>query len=49
MILMTGYPLANKDKTLLADGVVSWLRKPFTIEETAEKISVALAYHSQTI
>jgi two-component system, cell cycle sensor histidine kinase and response regulator CckA len=42
MILMTGYPLANKDKTLLADGVVPWLRKPFTIEEIAEKISVAL-------
>jgi two-component system, cell cycle sensor histidine kinase and response regulator CckA len=43
MIVMTGYPLANKDKTLLADGVVPWLRKPFTVEEIAEKIRMVLS------
>jgi two-component system, cell cycle sensor histidine kinase and response regulator CckA len=43
MIVMTGYPLADKDKTLLADGVVPWLRKPFTIEEITEKIRMVLS------
>jgi two-component system, cell cycle sensor histidine kinase and response regulator CckA len=43
MIVMTGYPLADKDKTLLADGVVPWLRKPFTVEEITEKIRMVLS------
>jgi two-component system, cell cycle sensor histidine kinase and response regulator CckA len=42
IILMTGYPPAGKDKELLADGVVPWLRKPFTAEALAEKIRAVL-------
>lgn len=38
MIIMTGYPLADDDKTLLEKRLVEWILKPFEIEALNAKL-----------
>ena len=42
MILSTGYPLNNQDNTLLGQGVIAWIQKPYPIGAIAEKVRSAL-------
>jgi CheY-like chemotaxis protein len=42
MIIITGYPFAEHDKTSLNEGIVDWLQKPFEVEELVKAIQVAL-------
>ncbi|HSM56915.1 MAG TPA: PAS domain S-box protein [Candidatus Sulfomarinibacteraceae bacterium] len=43
MIIMSGYPLEDEGRTLLEEGVVDWLQKPFSVTDLAAKVSEALA------
>lgn len=38
MIVMTGYPLEHEGRSLLEQGIVDWIRKPFSPDMLAEKI-----------
>jgi two-component system, cell cycle sensor histidine kinase and response regulator CckA len=42
MMIMTGYPLEDRGKALLEQGIVDWLQKPFSAEQIARKIHAAL-------
>lgn len=48
-IIMTGYPLENNGKTLLEQGIVTWLQKPFTPDELATNIRQALDQEEASI
>ncbi len=43
MIVMTGYPLEKEGRDLLEQGIVQWIRKPFSPEALSEKLNRALA------
>ena len=41
MVVMTGYPLAEKGKDLLEQGIIAWLQKPLdsdTLARTLQKV-----------
>jgi len=42
VILVTGYPLEEEDRTLLEDGMVTWVQKPFTPEQIGRAIREGL-------
>ena len=42
MIIITGYPFAERDKAPLSEGIVDWLQKPFEVEELVKAIQMAL-------
>ncbi|MCA9719346.1 MAG: response regulator, partial [Myxococcales bacterium] len=43
MILMSGYPLEGRGPELLAQGVVAWLEKPFSVRRLSQVVSAALS------
>ncbi|MEM7129734.1 MAG: response regulator [Chloroflexota bacterium] len=43
MIISTGYPLENEGETLLNQGILDWVLKPFRIEDVSTKIFRVLA------
>jgi len=42
MIIITGYPFADRDRASLNEGIVDWLQKPFEVEELVKAIQTAL-------
>ncbi len=42
IIVVTGYPLDNKNRQLLENKVVDWLQKPFTADQILEAVSHVL-------
>lgn len=42
IIVVTGYPLDNKNRQLLEKKVVDWLQKPFTADQVLEAVSHVL-------
>lgn len=42
MVLMTGYPLEDEGRSLLEQGIVDWLHKPFTPTALGKKLRQAL-------
>jgi len=42
MILMSGYPLGDHERDLLADGVVAWVQKPLALAELEQLLAGAL-------
>jgi CheY-like chemotaxis protein len=43
VVIMTGYPLEEEGKQLLAQGILAWVQKPPSIEQLARLISGVLA------
>jgi CheY-like chemotaxis protein len=43
MIVMTGYPLEHEGRSLLEQGILDWIRKPFSPDALAAKITGMLA------
>jgi len=43
MIAITGYPLEEGGKSLLEQGIVAWIQKPFTADSLADVVAKALA------
>lgn len=42
LAIMTGYPLDDGGKTLLEQGIVAWIQKPFSIPDISQKVREAL-------
>ncbi|MEJ2748376.1 MAG: ATP-binding protein [Anaerolineae bacterium] len=42
MVIITGYPFEEEDRTLLSQGIVAWVQKPFVLEQIATAIGGAL-------
>ena len=42
MIIMSGYPLEDGGHSLLEQGVVAWIAKPFSVNDLAEKVAELL-------
>jgi DNA-binding NtrC family response regulator len=42
MVIITGYPFEEQDRELLSQGIVSWIQKPFVMEQIATAIREAL-------
>lgn len=42
MIIITGYPFAERDKVSLDAGIVDWVQKPFEVEELVKAMQAAL-------
>ncbi|MBE2220577.1 MAG: response regulator [Anaerolineae bacterium] len=42
MIIITGYPFADRDRVPLREGIADWLQKPFEVEELVKAIQTAL-------
>ncbi len=47
MIIITGYPFAERDKMTLSQGIVDWLQKPFEVEELVKALQVALPFDEE--
>lgn len=43
MALMSGYPLGDKGVALLAQGLVAWMQKPFSLEALSQVLDKALS------
>lgn len=43
LIIMSGYPLDKDGRSLLEQGVVAWINKPFSVNDLAQKVAEALA------
>ncbi|MBI3959226.1 MAG: GAF domain-containing protein [Chloroflexi bacterium] len=43
MMIITGYPLEDGGRSLLQQGIVAWLQKPFSAELLAERLGQVLA------
>ncbi len=42
MIIMSGYPLEDGERLLLEEGAVSWIAKPFSVNDLAAKVAELL-------
>ncbi|MCZ7673351.1 MAG: response regulator [Chloroflexi bacterium] len=42
MIVITGYPFSETDKTALSEGIVAWIPKPFEVEVLVAAIQRSL-------
>ena len=42
MVIVTGYPFDEQDRTLLSQGIVGWVQKPFMMEQIATAVHEAL-------
>jgi two-component system, cell cycle sensor histidine kinase and response regulator CckA len=42
MIIITGYPFAERDKVSLHEGIVDWVQKPFEVEDLVTALQEAL-------
>jgi YesN/AraC family two-component response regulator len=42
MVVMTGYPLAEKGKDLLEQGIVAWLQKPLDADNLSRTLQKVL-------
>jgi CheY-like chemotaxis protein len=43
MVLISGYPMAEKRETLLAQGIAAWILKPASFEQLSQVVGQALA------
>lgn len=41
-IIMSGYPLKEDEHSLLSEGIVEWIEKPFSVEDITETIAAVL-------
>ncbi|PIE81316.1 MAG: hypothetical protein CSA11_04805 [Chloroflexi bacterium] len=48
MIIITGYPFAERDKMTLSQGIVDWLQKPFEVEELVKALQLALPFNEES-
>ena len=42
MVIMSGYPLEQDGRSLLEQGIVAWISKPFSVNDLAQKVAAAL-------
>lgn len=47
IVIMTGHPLRENEDELRQAGIEGWMRKPFTIDELAEQVQMALGVKKQ--